>query len=1174
MSLGNHLRFLLSGLSLVPLLFLAGCFGSGGGGSGALNTITSAVQDLTVDPDGATTVITFASTRRLAPATAASFAADGGQTAQAVSVNGDTATITWDQRVSPSHRVRAVGLSGVDSAFHAVATSDAAAPTFAITSATQNPNLGGDTISVAFSGPRVVETQAEDPANWILTTDGQALDLAGSVLVLDTNAQTLELTLGATANLHASFTLAAASVHSVADVALSATPVAGNATGDTTPPTLVSANQDLTQDEYGRVVDFTFSEAMDPVFSIALSHFVVSLPDIATTVEQPAEDVLRVTFNNPIVPGYDTVTLQGLVDLHGNPFPDTVQAISQPNPVVNAFDGDVLAVTVANAGGDYVQARTTQAFDPDSAVDPAKWSLSVAGSAVDLTQQTLSYDLLSKTLTIALSLDLVNGDSFTLQGLSVLDVDGQPFVLSQTRTVAGETTPPSATGARQNRTTDPTGMTVDVQMSEDVGQASAETLANWASSGGQTLLSATLQPGLDLVRLVFDGAMVPGDVTLSVQAVQDLAGNPMALQAGIALTSTDTTPPSVQSFWANARAGANNDVVELVFDDDMVPADVTDASRWTLQSPVGTARSTAGASIEYTDPVRRARLKLVNGVNLRRGDDFSISLSGVRDLGGNALSSAALTALVTAETTLPTVHTVWRPSASSDQLEVRFSEPCDLLTDLYQPVSNPAGTRYVLRDSSGIQRGLATAATSLDDGLGALVSFGIVVDPSDTLDVLGPTDLVGNPLFPALLLPTVAEDPSAPGLAPGMSEYVSVSGEENDQITVKFDRPVSPWTITDHVHYTPTGPTTVLKRTLELTFDGVDTVVVPLRSNPTDYDLLTGSGYDLEIDGILSAQGVPMSGPQSETGIVVSGDSIGPGVQADKVRIDPATANALLVEFREAVAPPSATDLSSYLYDGVNAPVAAQLLGQRGVRLAFALAPQVGHSLTISVSDRAGNPSGLLLRTVTAADTSGPLVSSVQGVIREGWGGDEVLVTFDEPVTGTTALNSANYAVQSGASVRSLSGASLSYSSGTSVVHIRLAGGQDLQAGVPVNVTISGVQDFSGNPMSAAVQVGGPTSGDSTPPAFANAFVNLRADANGAVVDVLFSEDVDPTFAANPLNWGASGGVTVLSVSMQERNHARITLSGPLAAAGTLQMTGLPDVAGNASGTISVDPEE
>ena len=1158
-------------LALAALLVAAGC---SGGGSGGANTIAGAVQDLALDAEGTTTVLTFTSTKGLASASAADFEASGGQTALSADVAGKVVTLTWDERVSPSHQVRANGLAGVSSAFHAVTTTDASAPTFDVLTATQNPGLGGDTITVVFEGPHVVEAEAEDVARWALATDGQALDLAGSTLDFDVGTQTLDVVLGTNANLHASFTLAATGLHSVADVLVDATPVDGDASGDTTAPSLVSAHQNLVEDEYGRVVDFTFDEAMDPVFSVALSHFAVPLPDVATTVEQPQEDVLRVTFTSPIVPGYDTVTLQGLVDLHGNPFPDTVQAIVQPNPVVNAFDGNVLAITVANAGGDHVKATTTQAFDPDSALDPALWTLDVAGSPVDLTQQTLTYDLIAKTVTIDLDFDLVNGDSFTLQALGVVDVDGQAFNLSQTQNVSGETTPPTLVGAKQNRTVDPTGATVDMQMSEDVGAATAELLSSWGASGGQTVLAAQVLPGLDLVRVEFDAPMVPGDVTVSAQDVRDLAGNPMTPQAGVALTSTDTTPPAATIWSANAREGNDNDVVEVFFDDAMVPGDVTDVARWTLESPVGTPRSTVGANVEYEETLHRARLQLVNGVNLRRDDDFQVVLTGVRDLGGNPLPTTPISGPVEAESTLPTVHTIWRPVAWPDQVEVRFSEPCDLLDDVYDAATNPSGTRYVLRDSGGVLRGHATSATQVGNGLGARVSFGIVVDPSDTVDVLGATDLAGNPLFPALAVPTVGEDTAQPGLAFGLSTLTTVSGEENDVLTVRFDRPMSPWSATDHVHYTVTGPTNVEKRTLDVVFDGVDTVTLPLRSNTGDYDVLTGSGYDLVVAGLMTAQGVALSLPASELGIVAAGDAVAPTVQPDKVRIDPTQADSLLVEFREAMAPPSVTNVASYLYDGVHVPLGAEVLGPRTVRLTFGVTPAVGLQLAIGADDRAGNASGAIVRTVSAADGAGPLVASVAGVIRPGYGGDEIQVTFNEPVKLSTALSLSNYTVQTGGLARSLSGASVAYSSVTSVVRIRLAGGQELLSGQPIAIGVSGIQDFSGNPMPAGLLVGGSTSGDALAPDFANAFVNRRIDPNGAVVDVLFTEDVDAAFATDPLNWTAGGGPGVLSVVMRERNHARVTLSAALPAAETLQMTGTPDLAGNLAGTIQVDPVE
>jgi hypothetical protein len=906
--------------------------GGGSGGSSAPNAIGAAVQDLALDPEGATTVLAFASTGGLATAAAANFEADGGQTAQSAVVLGNEVTVTWDQRVSPASRVRSVGLLGVSSAYHAVSTSDASAPTFTVASAVQNPGLGGDTIRLDFAGPHVLPSEVEDLSSWSLSTDGQALDLAGSTFVFDPSLQRVDVTLGASANLHATFTIAASGIHSVADVLVAAGPVGGNATGDSTPPGLVSANQNLAEDEYGRVVDFTFDEAMDPVFSTALGHFSAAAPDLATNVEQPSENVLRVSFNNPIVPGIDAVTLTGVVDLHGNPFPDGPQPIAQPSPVANAFAAPAQAVSVENAGGDFVTATTTQALDPDSALLPASWSLSVAGSPVDLTQQAISYDLLAKTLRIDLAFDLVNGQSFTLQGVAARDVDGQVFALSDTQTVAGDAAAPAVVAAIQVRTIDPTGETVDVQLSEDVDPVSAEAPTSWGSSGPQSLVSATYHPGARTVTLVFDAPMIPGDATLSAQGVVDLAGNAMAPAAGIALVSDDTTPPTVVSFGGNANEGADDDVIEVVFDDDVIPAEIQDLSRWSVESPVGTPRPTAGATVLFDASVRRARLKFLNGENLRRDDDFGVTITGVRDLGGNALAAVPHVGQVLSESTPPEVSTVWRPSADPTALEVRFSEPCDRLEDLYDASTNTAGTRYVLRDSAGGLLALAKSATALDGGLGALVGFGVVVAPTDTLDVIGATDLPGNPLFPALAVPIVAEDLAVPSLAPGLSAFQIVAGEDNDSIVVRFDRPMSPWTITDSVHFKASGPTAIRKRTRDLVFDGVDTVTLPIQSNTFSYDLLAGSPYDLSVSGLSSAQGVPIAGSVTDFGILASGDATPPTVAAGDVRIDPAHADSLLVEFSEAVAPPSATDVSSYDYGPGSRAGLGALVNARVVR--------------------------------------------------------------------------------------------------------------------------------------------------------------------------------------------------------------------------------------------------
>ncbi len=1139
----------------------------------ALNSIAMAVQDLTVDPSGATTVLTFASDVGLAGATVANFEAEDGETATTVAVAGAMVTIEWSARVAPSNRVRAMGLGGIAGTFANVTTSDASAPTFTITDGTQNPGLGGDIVEVTFAGPWVVEADAEDFDNWTLTINSTAMDLTGSTFVLDEPTQVLTITLGTLANLHATFDLAASAVRGVNDANLATTAVAGVATGDAVAPTLVSVEQNLTEDEYGRVVDFTFSEAMDPVFAAQLAHFSVATPYVATSIEQPAEDMLRVSFSGPIVPGQQDVTLTSLVDAHGNPFADATVPVTQPSPVANAYDGTPAATTVENEGGDVLTVVTTQALDPITAADPASWDLVVDGNTIDLSTQTLTYDLLAKTLTVDLDFDMTNGDAFQVTGLAVLDVDGEAFTDVANGNVAGDATAPTVTAITQNRNVDPTGKSLDVQFSEDVVEAAAETFGNYVDTGAMNLTSATLLPGLDAVRLVYDDVVVPGDVTFSIAGLADLAGNALTPVVNMNAGSTDTTSPSATASDVQAIAGAANDTLAVLFDDDLVAAEVEDPSNWTVESPVGTPVSTAGVTVLYTASTRLARMTFENGFDFQRGDDFQVAFANFRDIGGNVVTPTSTTGDVVSETIVPRVHTVYRESSFADELVVRFTEPCTHLDDLYDVTTNTDGTRYIVRDSLGTLLGYAATATVLDQGLGVRLGYGFTIAPTDTIDVLGCADLAGNPLLPAFAVATVAEDTTQPSLALGFSVLTSNSGESNDEIDIVFDRPMSPWNLLDADRFAITGPAGLVDLNFgTFTFDGVSTVHIRLRA-ATNNNLVSGGSYDVSANDVWSAQGTERTIADNDVGIVVVGDLVAPSVAATDVRLDPADANSLLLAVDETVNIAASATAANYDLNSGTLATSAARVGPHVIRATFGTAPIAGDVLEFTLTDLAGNVSGTITRTVTAADTTAPLVANVVGTIVPGYGGDTIDVSFDEPVT-SSVLPITNWTVLSNGTALNLTGTRFTIVGASNTVRLILPDTADLDANGNVSVTITTASDFAGNTFAAPVSLPGLVSGDSTAPGILPSFVNWRADPTGTTVDVWFDEEVDFATAGSPLSWSATGGVTVLAVETLERDHYRLTLSGTLAAAGTLSITGLQDPARNAAGVLVIDPAE
>ena len=123
MRFGKTIHWAILATSLLAVACSSGS--SDPGVAGGANS--SVVQDLGADPSRQTTVITLPSAPS-GPLTPGMFEADGTQLADSVSVVGSQATVTWDERVSPSDQVRAVGVPGVASDFVSVATSDSSSP--------------------------------------------------------------------------------------------------------------------------------------------------------------------------------------------------------------------------------------------------------------------------------------------------------------------------------------------------------------------------------------------------------------------------------------------------------------------------------------------------------------------------------------------------------------------------------------------------------------------------------------------------------------------------------------------------------------------------------------------------------------------------------------------------------------------------------------------------------------------------------------------------------------------------------------------------------------------------------------------------------------------------------------------------------------------------------------
>lgn len=1187
-------------LAAASLALAAACSSSSSDDTNVANTVT---QDLTADPNGFVTAVRF--DEALSYVGAGAFEADGGQTALSVSLDGEVAYVTWDARVNADHRVRVVGVDGVLESWHRVAVQDARRPEVSIVSATQDTSdqaLGGDELVIAFTdGPDMIEAEVEDPESWALVVADVTLDLSDSTFDFDDATQVLTVTLGPSAHLHASFGLRPIGLEAVTGRDLANVNIAGAAVGDSDAPALeggspVAQNLDAgaSGDELGRVIEFDFDEPISPVFGVASSSYAVVDHvnavgmTLVTSVEIDPTDnsLVRVTYSRPVVPGLDQIQLSSLRDAHGNVLPTQTVAVDAGSSVANGFES-MEGVTVPGLENDQVVVVLDQALDPDTADDPALWTLTLGApfGVIDLTTQTVTYDLLTRTVTFGLDFDVPNGTTVDVDCAGAVDVDGDTFTASAPQALAaGDSTAPSVTanGITQRRDLDPSGRTIDVVFSEGVDELSAADDSNYSLNPAVVVDSAALQADGVTVRLALAEAAIPGDHELTVSAsVADPAGNTLgAVHGPASIASTDTTAPSVQIVTAVAVEGANNDLVHVLFNDWMVPADVEDVSNWTVESPVGSALDLSTSAVTYDDAAQIATLVL-DGAAMKRGDDLSVAFTAGRDLAGNSLDDEATEGAVGGENRRPAVESVWRQDAPNDHVVVvRFTEASDRLTDLYDATTNPTGVKYTVYSNTAVLRGRPTSAAVVDDGLGVALSFPFTVALTDTLDIVGLEDLAGNVMFPTLARVIDAEDSTAPSQA-GAPVMTAVSGERNDTLEVTFAVPMATWGLLEPSQYTlqeSGGGDVIDLAGSTFSYDGNTTLVITLSASAAA-SLQSGTTYDLVLevdaqDPLRTAQGVAIGASNSELNVAVVGDvANGPTQGASRATLDPNDPNSVLVTFDEAVDETAAETAAAYDYDGGNVAVSASLLSPRVVRATFGTAVSAGNTLEVATSaavDLAGNAAAATLSLSIVDDQAAPVLSAASGEVLAATGTDSVTVRFNEMVDLDSALDISHYSLIDSRGSVTIQG--VLFDSANVEVTLLTA---DLLDGDTFTVFVDGVMDVAGNLPALPLSLGGSVGGDNTPPAIAGAFTNLALDAAGLTVDVAFSEAVLEGVADEPTSWATSGSATVTAVEVIGPDHVRLTLSQALGATDELELdAGLTDRAGNAAGALTVDPAE
>ncbi len=271
-----------------------------------------------------------------------------------------------------------------------------------------------------------------------------------------------------------------------------------------------------------------FPEAPGVTGATTLANYAIAAVN-PTAITQLSPRAFLLTFAaQPAAAEVLDIEIAAATDLGGNP------AAGQLNIALTAVDAVVPTATfTANSAPgilrDYFHVDFNEDVDQTTALNPANYAFTHAGSAVSLTGASFSYDSVNFRVIVSLpsTFSLTFGATASLVISNVTDHSGNVLAVQPANvTVIGDNVDPgffAADSAFLNLIRDAAGTTIDVMFDEAVDETFVETVANWTTSGTTVITSATLISP-NIVRLVTN-VQIGAAETLSLTNLPDLAGN-------------------------------------------------------------------------------------------------------------------------------------------------------------------------------------------------------------------------------------------------------------------------------------------------------------------------------------------------------------------------------------------------------------------------------------------------------------------------------------------------------------------------------------------------------------------------------------------------------------------------------------------------------------------------
>ncbi|OQX96621.1 hypothetical protein B6I21_00510, partial [candidate division KSB1 bacterium 4572_119] len=837
-------------------------------------------------------------------------------------------------------------------------------------------------------------------------------------------------------------------------------------------------------------VNIQFSELVEKISAENIANYSIDNGiQIFSASLNETGDLVQLTTSTH-TPGQYLLTINNVRDRAASP--NTISPGSQFNYVYIDQTPPTLKDVVA-AYEDSVDIIFSEAIDKGSAENISNYHID---NGVEILQASLDQN----AEIVHLKTSIHQEGIFHITVNNIKDIAEIPNVISQNTTREYEyidTSPPEiieAVAISENQ--------IEVTYSEKIEELSAETIANYSINGNITVSQAVLNPSEESV-ILHTSIHSEGSYRLTVNNVKDLAAAPNSIAPGsfIDYEFNDTSAPEIST--VNAPVG---DRVEVTFSEPVESASAENLNNYSINN---------GIDI-YQAVLAENNLTVLLSTSEHDEALYLITANNIKDRASvpNTIEPNSSQEYQYTDTTPPEIVQVNAPI--ENHVIVEFSETI-----------NRSDAENISNYS--INGGITILQANLDE-TSKIVNLTTTshIEADYTITIQNVRDSANNPntIQQGSFFDYEYIDTTKPVI------LNSTASAEN-QVKVEFSEPVEKLSAETISNYQINPGITIHQATL--------------TENQRTIQLTTSahgeSVYTIYINNVKDRANSPNTIADNSSAQYQFIDTTPP----DIVNIQAVKEDSVIITFSESVDRTSSEDVSNYyINETINILSASRQDDGLTVSLTTSPHEEGNYSLTVNnVKDQASTPNTIEPNSTFGydyLDTFAPQISSVTVLSN-----DLLDITFNEPVSQTSAENLANYSISGGITVNN---AELDQNQTT--VHLTTSFHNE----GAYSVSVSNVFDRATSPNKIT---DGATKNYNYVDTISPVIVTASAPGSN-MVEIIFSEPVDKISSEDISNYSISGEILITAAELADDTlTVRLTTTSHIEGSYTLTVNNVKD---------------